>query len=97
MMEIFNRVNILFHNKKEITNINKKEIYYFSHGIGKKEIEKIKNGLIIKQYKNKQFPILTIKYKKSTEIALFGKEFYYQKQPALLIIYIVNDRIISLL
>ena len=64
MMKIFNRVNILVHDKKRNIYLNKKEIYYFSHGIGRKEYGKIISGLNIKHYRNKGFPILKIKYKR---------------------------------
>ena len=85
MMKIFNKVNILVHDKKRNIYLNKKEIYYFSHGIGRKEYGKIISGLNIKHFRNKGFPILKIKYKRSTVIPLFGEEFLYKKQPALLI------------
>ena len=83
MMKIFIRENRLIYNRQINANKNRKEIYYLSHGIGRKAAENIK---IDSKYKNKKFPILKIKYKRNTEITLFGKEFLENRQTALLII-----------
>ena len=53
MMKIFIRENRLIYNRQINANKNRKEIYYLSHGIGRKASENIKVDL--NKYKNKKF------------------------------------------